>query len=41
MKRPVVIDLRNIYRPEDMGRRGFRYQGVGRAGGPVTTSENG
>jgi UDPglucose 6-dehydrogenase len=27
---PVVIDLRNIYRPEDMSRRGFVYVCVGR-----------
>ena len=30
MRNPVVIDLRNIYRPEDMLRRGFRYSSVGR-----------
>ncbi|WP_293860563.1 UDP-glucose/GDP-mannose dehydrogenase family protein [uncultured Alsobacter sp.] len=30
MKTPIVIDLRNIYRPEDMKRRGFSYVGVGR-----------
>jgi UDPglucose 6-dehydrogenase len=27
---PVVVDLRNIYRPEDMTRRGFAYVSVGR-----------
>ena len=27
---PVVVDLRNIYRPADMARRGFRYVSVGR-----------
>ena len=27
---PVVVDLRNIYRPEDMRRRGFHYVSVGR-----------
>ena len=27
---PVVVDLRNIYRPEDMRRRGFTYVSVGR-----------
>src|SRR5271169_5330158 len=26
---PVVVDLRNVYRPEDVRRRGFRYVGVG------------
>jgi UDPglucose 6-dehydrogenase len=31
MKSPTVIDLRNIYRPEDMRARGFRYTSVGRA----------
>jgi len=30
MRSPVVIDLRNIYRPDDMRARGFRYTGVGR-----------
>ncbi len=30
MRAPVVVDLRNIYRPDDMARRGFRYAGVGR-----------
>ena len=28
---PVVVDLRNIYRPDDMRRRGFDYVSVGRA----------
>ncbi|MBE7217448.1 MAG: UDP-glucose/GDP-mannose dehydrogenase family protein [Caulobacteraceae bacterium] len=30
MRAPVVVDLRNIYRPDDMARRGFRYTSVGR-----------
>ena len=30
MNQPVLVDLRNIYRPEDMQRRGFRYSGIGR-----------
>jgi UDPglucose 6-dehydrogenase len=30
MARPVVVDLRNIYRPDDMARRGFIYHAVGR-----------
>jgi UDPglucose 6-dehydrogenase len=30
MKQPVLIDLRNIYRPDDMARRGFKYSGIGR-----------
>jgi UDPglucose 6-dehydrogenase len=33
MAEPVVVDLRNIYNPEDMRRSGFRYGGVGRASG--------
>jgi UDPglucose 6-dehydrogenase len=32
LKRPVIVDLRNIYRPEDMTQRGFTYEGVGRPG---------
>jgi hypothetical protein len=28
---PVVVDLRNIYRPEGMARYGFAYACVGRA----------
>jgi UDPglucose 6-dehydrogenase len=31
---PVVVDLRNIYSPEDLTNRGFLYQSVGRAGKP-------
>ncbi len=31
MARPVVVDLRNIYRPDDMAKHGFIYQAVGRA----------
>ncbi len=30
MRRPVVVDLRNIYRPEEMRARGFQYASVGR-----------
>jgi len=30
LKQPVVIDLRNIYRPEDMAAHGFVYESVGR-----------
>ena len=35
MAQPVVVDLRNVYRPDDLARRGFRYTGIGRppAGG--------
>jgi UDPglucose 6-dehydrogenase len=30
MKSPVVVDLRNIYRPDEMAAKGFRYWSVGR-----------
>jgi UDPglucose 6-dehydrogenase len=30
MKSPVVVDLRNIYRPEEMAAKGFRYSSIGR-----------
>ena len=28
---PVLVDLRNVYRPDEMSRRGFAYEGIGRA----------
>ena len=31
MRRPIVVDLRNIYRPEEMAALGFAYESVGRA----------
>jgi UDPglucose 6-dehydrogenase len=37
MRDPVVVDLRNIYRPSDMASRGFAYASVGRM--PVAASE--
>jgi UDPglucose 6-dehydrogenase len=30
LKTPILIDLRNIYRPDDMRALGFRYESVGR-----------
>jgi UDPglucose 6-dehydrogenase len=30
MRRPVILDGRNIYDPTDMLERGFTYRGVGR-----------
>ncbi|WP_029355770.1 UDP-glucose/GDP-mannose dehydrogenase family protein [Bosea sp. 117] len=30
LKRPVVVDLRNIYRPQEMAAHGFVYESVGR-----------
>jgi UDPglucose 6-dehydrogenase len=31
MAQAVVVDLRNVYRPDDMTKRGFVYRGIGRA----------
>jgi UDPglucose 6-dehydrogenase len=31
MRRPVLVDLRNVYRPEDARRHGFTYSSIGRA----------
>jgi UDPglucose 6-dehydrogenase len=31
MRQPVMVDLRNVYRPEEMRARGFRYASIGRA----------
>ncbi len=30
MARPVIVDLRNVYRPDEMSRRGIAYSSVGR-----------
>ncbi|MFV0297625.1 MAG: UDP-glucose dehydrogenase family protein [Hyphomicrobiaceae bacterium] len=35
LKSPVVVDLRNIYRPDEMVRLGFAYSSVGRADAPA------
>jgi UDPglucose 6-dehydrogenase len=34
LRAPVIVDLRNIYKPDDMRRRGFTYYSIGRK--PVT-----
>ena len=31
LKQPIMVDLRNIYRPEEMAAAGFQYTSVGRA----------
>ena len=31
MEQSVLVDLRNVYRPEDVAREGFAYEGIGRA----------
>ncbi len=33
MRRPIIIDGRNIYEAEEMGRLGFTYRGIGRGTG--------
>src|ERR1700732_771659 len=33
---PVVVDLRNVYNPDDLTSRGFLYQSIGRTGKPET-----
>jgi UDPglucose 6-dehydrogenase len=30
MAQPVIVDLRNIYRPSEMAEHGFTYESVGR-----------
>ena len=30
MAKPVIVDLRNIYRPDEMERMGFTYESIGR-----------
>jgi UDPglucose 6-dehydrogenase len=32
MQQPVMVDLRNVYRPAEMHAKGFRYHGIGRGG---------
>jgi UDPglucose 6-dehydrogenase len=31
MSSPVLVDLRNVYRPEEAARHGFVYESIGRA----------
>jgi UDPglucose 6-dehydrogenase len=33
MNTPVLVDLRNIYRPSEMEKHGFTYTGIGRPNG--------
>ena len=37
---PVVVDLRNIYEPDDMNRRGFAYACVGRSSKALAFTDN-
>jgi UDPglucose 6-dehydrogenase len=40
MKAPVLIDLRNIYRQEEIARYGFSYTAIGRPGDEIPPSES-
>ena len=31
LKRPVLVDLRNVYQPSDLRAKGFHYSSVGRS----------
>ena len=35
MRRPVLVDLRNVYEPQVVEALGFHYEGVGRGGAPT------
>ncbi len=37
MRRPVLIDGRNLYEPSEMSRLGFTYRGIGRGTGPAAS----
>ena len=37
MKKPVMVDLRNIYEPDDMLLRGFEYSCIGRPSNSLKT----
>jgi UDPglucose 6-dehydrogenase len=39
MRQPRIVDLRNIFNPEEMDSLGFGYEGVGRGGNPSHTRE--
>jgi len=38
LARPIIVDLRNVYRPEDVARHGFTYVSIGRPALRHTTS---
>jgi UDPglucose 6-dehydrogenase len=39
MRQAAVVDMRNIYRPEELARHGFAYVGIGRGGRYPTASD--
>jgi UDPglucose 6-dehydrogenase len=40
MRRPVIVDGRNLYDPDRVMHAGIRYTGVGRAGGHAVSRES-
>jgi UDPglucose 6-dehydrogenase len=40
MRAPVLVDFRNIYRPDEMREAGFVYHGIGRAAGHGSDPES-
>jgi UDPglucose 6-dehydrogenase len=38
MRTPVLVDLRNIYRPDDVAAAGFHYASIGRADAHPSTA---
>ena len=38
LRRPIVVDLRNVYNPEDMAAAGFAYSCIGRPRVPAMES---
>jgi hypothetical protein len=42
MRSPTIVDLRNIYRPDEVAELGFRYASLGRpqrAGGEIAEAD--
>jgi UDPglucose 6-dehydrogenase len=39
METPVMVDLRNVYRPEEAERHGFYYEGIGRGHHPAMADD--
>jgi UDPglucose 6-dehydrogenase len=41
LRQPLVIDLRNIYKPDDMAAAGFVYHSIGRPGAAAAANPAG
>ena len=39
MKRPAIVDLRNVYNPDDAAKAGFAYSSIGRPGTRPATAK--